>query len=197
MHKEYFLIKELKTFDEAIAICENRYQRLVQIKSREENEFIFRTIIRPGSHNIWLGATNLIGSVTFRWLDGSELNYFGLENIFLVSDVNKRNGLMMHAGNAGKWFGFSVSSAYNVLCENELLETATTPPLSDQSTQCNMLIQSFDVLEQRYYNLSQDVIELQKVNSNKFSKHSVISKLQEQTNDLATELEFQKQHSNQ
>lgn len=68
MHKYYFLIKELKKFDETVALCNSRGERLVEIKSEAENEFIFRTIVKPAAYGIWQGATNILGITYFKWL---------------------------------------------------------------------------------------------------------------------------------
>lgn len=78
MDKKYFLINQRKTFDAAVEICKYRGERLVQISNQQENYFIFNTIVKPLNSHIWLGATNIVGTNNFTWLDGSELTFHNL-----------------------------------------------------------------------------------------------------------------------
>lgn len=203
MDKEYSIISRDKTFDEAIEICKNRNERLVQIKSGRENHFIVRII--PRFKSIWLGTKHIIGTNTFKWLDGSDI-VFGSKNIRLTSPINERQALATSGSGSyiGQWFGFSVSSRKFVICEKTILEITTTPVMSattdliEQSNERTELIRLNDEIEERYNKLSREMLEFKEMNTNKLhEQNNVISKLQCQTNDMATELEFQKRQCNQ
>lgn len=66
MHKHYYLIKENKTFGEAETLCKSRGESLVEIKNEPENEFIWKTIVKPSACGAWLGATNIVGQIDFK-----------------------------------------------------------------------------------------------------------------------------------
>lgn len=132
--KDYFLIKEDKTFDEAVAVCHSpstagNDQRLVEITSSEENEFIYKTIVKPNNHGVWLGATNVIGTNEFEWsangTDGDD-TVSTLTNSAIYSnwqtghpdkDVNQRNAVAMFWDDGGKWCDWHVSFARHALCQ--------------------------------------------------------------------------------
>lgn len=62
MHKDYFFINELKTFDDAVMLCKSRGESLAEIRSEEEQEFVWAMIVEPSVVPIWLGATNIVGT---------------------------------------------------------------------------------------------------------------------------------------
>lgn len=178
---------------------------MVQITSRKENDFIFKIIVEPIGSWIWLGATNIIGTNTCKWLDGSELTNFGSTNtavpIQLNAGIYARNGLMMFANPLyqGGWFGYKVSTTICVLCENVPADARkpampVTTELTKQTTRSSEFVGPDDRLEQGYSNIRR----LTETNSNKIDQQNdAIRELKSQANDNAFEVQFQKQQSNQ
>lgn len=143
----------------------------MQIKSRSENEFIFKRILKSSSFSIWLGATNILDTNKFEWLDGNKFTDFGSKDALMAEPVDQRNGLAMsgHGSNAGRWIDYTETSMLNVLCE---------------STRSETLSKDMDLFEETY---------LKKIDEQK----ELIYKLQGETNNIATELEIQKRHCDQ
>lgn len=94
--KDYFLIEEHKTFDEAITLCRSRGENLVLIKNEAEDEFVINTIVKPAGYCTWLGATNPLGTKEFKWLtDGSDVssNCTNRRVDGTYQDVNQQNAM--------------------------------------------------------------------------------------------------------
>lgn len=53
LDKEYLITQEKKTFDEALEICKNRNEPMVQIKSNDEYDFIGNTIVKQPVTHVW------------------------------------------------------------------------------------------------------------------------------------------------
>lgn len=143
LDKEYFLIKELKTLDDADSFCKHRNQRLVQINSQQINDFIYNQIVKPNSVTIWLRASNQIGQTQFKWLDGSELTYSNWYQSFPNQDTMQRNGILMRQLD-GKWVDKISSDLNYVLCERVNI-FALAFELAFQNRQTSELIKRLDV----------------------------------------------------
>lgn len=116
--QDYFFVKEYKTFDEAVSLCRARGQRLVEIKSEAENEFVWENIVKRAGWYTWLGATNELGTKKFKWLaDGSYVTggYTKWYRHRPNRDVNQRNAIFIYYD--GNWFDWPVSATLYVLCE--------------------------------------------------------------------------------
>lgn len=182
LDKQYFLIKEGKTFHEAAAICSKRNERLVQINNQDENDFISRTIVTPLNMVTWLGAVRVSGTMSFQWLDGSKLIYSNMGVSYPTKGINQHSALAMSASykTVGKWFDYPISESLYVLCE--------TNPIP--SAQSNLTVQS---------NQRSEFVELVsgvRINSKNYeAQNKVISKLKSQASDIAFEVEYQKRQT--
>lgn len=121
MNKDYLETKERHTFEEAVIYCKSRGQNLLEIKSKAEQDFIMKSIVRPNEAYIWLGATNVVGTKTFKWLsDGSDVatQYSNWWHSEPKQSPRKPNAIIM-TYEGGVWFDISVSgSGYRlVVCE--------------------------------------------------------------------------------
>lgn len=118
LDKDYLLIKQLNTFDEAVEQCSKRGARLVEIKSEGEQEYVFDIIVAELGHSIWLGATNSEGTNQFVWIgDGSNISYSNWVFSRTPEDLNQQNYIRMSHFN-GMWFhNPSLSYPNYVVCE--------------------------------------------------------------------------------
>lgn len=169
--KEYFFTKEFKSFDEAFAICKNRNESIVRIESKEENDFISDTILVPTGWWVWLSATNVGATKTFRWVDGGEIVYSNWYPRYPDKDPNQRNAIIVggdkyHPGPGGDWVDVPTTGTYHVLCEKLLNGYALKSNLIEQAYQCNATITQLE------------------------------RKLKDQASDLSFELELHKRQSN-
>lgn len=115
-NKEYAFIGDDVTFDEAVEICKGHGQRLVEIKSQGEQDFVFNTIVKPEAESVWLGASNNYEATTYKWLsDGSDVVYTNWRTS-LPSNQHVRNVIRMRYTD-GKWWDMSVREKANVICE--------------------------------------------------------------------------------
>lgn len=92
----------------------------MQIKSQDENAFIFNTIVKPSGYAAWLGSTNVPGTKTFKWIgDGSELTFTNWYSSNPNEAVTQRNANFMY-NDDGKWDDVPVTRTFYVLCEQKL-----------------------------------------------------------------------------
>lgn len=141
--KQYFLIKERKTFDDAIQLCKSRNEQLVQINSEIENNFIFKTVAQPSTSDIWLGAENIVGTATFKWLveDGGEHSITNWENGDPNEPTGQRNAITMNKYFNGKYRDSNVHDTNFVLCQSV---SASKFELIQQANQFNATIKQLD-----------------------------------------------------
>lgn len=238
MDKEYFLANDPATLHDAIVICRNRDERLLKVDSQAEQDYITNTIIKParkiwlpkwyvssafrphGDH-IWLGATNLVGTNKFKWLDESEMTYSNWEDGKPSLDLNQRNGIVM-AGDVhhplGQWFDYSVNALFYVLCEKTIF--ALKSNLIEQTKHFNSTVKQFDArlnavigisksrevefvnligdVEHRCDNLRNQFIEFFLITTKNVERQTYVSsKLGDEANYLAFEVESNKKQSKQ
>lgn len=116
--KKYFYTQERKSFGEANEICRNRNELMVQIKSKDEDDFIRNTILKLPKTYVWLGAANTVGTRSFKWFDGSELTYSNWAPGYPNETISQR--LRIAKSRAGHWHDYDISSfpySHGVLCE--------------------------------------------------------------------------------
>lgn len=109
------------SWKDAQTICHDRGEQLVHIRSKSENAYIFNEIVSQQDEKwTWLGATNVKGTTTYKWLDGNELTYTnwlsGEPSRWNVNNVNK---ILMRPDN-GQWQVYPNDGPAKVLCEKRL-----------------------------------------------------------------------------
>lgn len=89
---------------------------MVQIKSKNDDDFIGNTIVKLPVIHVWLGAANTIGTRSFKWFDGSKLTYSYWAPAYPSGNITKPLRLEK-TGNV--WHDYVLISAYSmsVVCE--------------------------------------------------------------------------------
>lgn len=165
--KQYTLINPVTTFDKAVSICRNRNERLVQIRSKDENDFIFNTIVAPLRLKLALGATNTIGLNGFKWLDGSAMKYSNWQTGYPIVKPNQQSFVVMTPG-TGEWYNYQLPASkwtiqytveWTVLCEKtvSVLPVKFDSKTSQLDKSFNDIINTSKTQRNEYMKLIEDV----------------------------------------
>ena len=76
----YRAFKEQKTSQDAEKSCVSFNGHLASIHSAMEQQFIVDHVVRGISHNLWIGGSDRIVEGTWRWTDGTPMDYFNWDN---------------------------------------------------------------------------------------------------------------------
>lgn len=189
------MVREWKSFEEAVAVCKEQNGRLVHIYSKDEQDYIFESFVKPFGYDIWLGARNIVGTKIFKWIgDADASGYSNWQIGFPRSDGNKPNAIIMSSESIGKWHDISISGKRRVLCERFKIKVA--PEQHDDVTAIKI-----QQLEEKLMALIIDSGNtrrsefLKLINEEKSKQTQVNLKFHDRANDLVSELEFQKQRT--
>lgn len=119
---------------------------MLKITSRSENQFIFNTIVKSGGE-IWLGATNVIGTNTFKHLDISDVTDHQdwsqryCYSSFPWQDINQSKAIVMY-NDDGNWYDSPASDNHHVVCE--ISHLALRSRLRDLNNKVNEKVNHID-----------------------------------------------------
>lgn len=130
---------------EAVKFCNDRNQRLLEVKSEEEQVSI-SSMVGKSSH-IWLGASNVVGTRYFKWLDGQPLTY---ENWCYGHPHKSRyqhDGIVLFNG---KWYDHKVSNSFTVICESSQPEVEADILIEQSYIDQVWRVANFSFLDKEY-----------------------------------------------
>uniref|UniRef100_A0A4W4G1K7 C-type lectin domain-containing protein n=1 Tax=Electrophorus electricus TaxID=8005 RepID=A0A4W4G1K7_ELEEL len=109
----YYISAVKKSWSESRQDCREKRADLVTINSKEEQEFISKTL---GSLSAWIGLTDSEREGTWKWVDGTALTtkYWGSGEP--NSHAGDEDCVML---NDGKWADYPCSSYFIWICEDK------------------------------------------------------------------------------
>ncbi|XP_058866605.1 macrophage mannose receptor 1-like [Acipenser ruthenus] len=116
--KKLFLVKESKTWEEAVEYCRANYTDLVSIESEEKLQRVYREANKASSSHVWLG---LLQSCTFGfwyWVDGTQSCYDNWAPEPRCQSGCNQCGVMT-VKNGLKWTEKPCTERFNFICYND------------------------------------------------------------------------------
>ena len=104
--KLFRLFANGRSWHESKSRCEDMGGRLVQVRSREENEFVTKLAKDANLDGVWIGGTDQANEGQWKWVDGSPLTYTNWSRV--GNQPNNKNGvehylMIMIALDTGQW----------------------------------------------------------------------------------------------
>ncbi|XP_058866607.1 macrophage mannose receptor 1-like [Acipenser ruthenus] len=115
--RKLFLVKENKTWEEAVEYCRSNHTDLVSIGSKQELQRVYRKAKKASSSHVWLG---LLQSCTFGfwyWVDGAQSCYDNWAPKPRSQSGCNQCGVMT-ARNGSKWTEKPCTERFNFICYN-------------------------------------------------------------------------------
>ncbi|GFS20628.1 C-type mannose receptor 2 [Elysia marginata] len=123
----YWYVKQMLTFREAAVLCKRNGAMLTSIQSKEENDFVMRTLTQA----VWIGATNLRDKERYIWMDLTPVSFFNWKR----SGSNNSDCLEMEVG--GRWRSVSCKTGKReAVCEKVGKPCPTGWTLYSATNQC-------------------------------------------------------------
>ncbi|XP_074430638.1 macrophage mannose receptor 1-like [Larus michahellis] len=127
-HKEYYISKESMPMEKARDFCKKNGGDLAVIEGESEKNFLWRyTFYKDWGNNFYIGLSVSLDK-TFRWMDGTPVNYVAWAPNEPNFANNDENCVVMYA-QTGTWNDLNCGSVELFICErlNNTVRPSVTP----------------------------------------------------------------------
>ncbi|NXT10999.1 MRC1 protein, partial [Prunella fulvescens] len=127
-HKEYYFSKEAMSMERARGFCKKNGGDLVVIESETEKNFLWKYIFyKDWGNNFYIGLSVSLDR-TFRWMDGSSVNYVAWAPNEPNFANNDENCVVMYT-HTGTWNDINCGSVELFICErlNDTVRPTVAP----------------------------------------------------------------------
>uniref|UniRef100_A0A8C5T7L3 MRC1 protein n=1 Tax=Malurus cyaneus samueli TaxID=2593467 RepID=A0A8C5T7L3_9PASS len=129
-HKEYYFSKESMSMEKARGFCKKHGGDLVVIESETEKNFLWKYVFyKDWGNNFYIGLSVSLDR-TFRWMDGTSVNYVAWAPNEPNFANNDENCVVMYT-HTGTWNDLNCGSVELFICER--LNTTVRPSVAPTS----------------------------------------------------------------